>query len=132
MQKRLLISSTAPNLMLDNKVLENSLISVTQNYATIADFENFLSLKKDKKFPVNMREDAYELWINKNLIGYCIFNFTFENATEYGGDLEFDDPELYKPFCKENAKTLFLDSNLELVYIVEKYQGMGLGSFFLV
>ena len=71
-----------------------------------------------------MREDAYELWINKILlvIVYLILRLKIQLNT--AKDIDFDEPESYEQFNK-NAKTLFLDSNLELVYIVEKNQGMG-------
>jgi GNAT superfamily N-acetyltransferase len=127
--KRLIKSSTAANLTIGTDSLGDSIISVTQNYASISDFEHFLELKEHNIIPVNMKENAYELWINKELVGYCIFYFEIETLDEHIKLLEFDDDE-YDSFEKDNKKTLFLETNLDIVYIVEKYQGIGLGVFF--
>jgi GNAT superfamily N-acetyltransferase len=130
MNKRLIKSSTAANLNIDTEFLGDSIITITQNYASISDFEHFLELKEHNVIPVNMEDDAYELWVNKELVGYCIFDSEIETLDTHIKSLDFDDDDEYNSFIKDNKKTLFLDSNLKIVYIVEKYQGIGLGVFF--
>lgn len=123
MAKRILKTTTAKDLFLEME----GILCVTQNHATKKDFETFLKNKNDN-YNVDREKDGYELWLNKELIGYCDFSISKETPLQYGS--EFCSDEELEEFIDENKHTLFVSTNLEIVYLLEKYRGMGIGDFF--
>jgi GNAT superfamily N-acetyltransferase len=130
MAKKTLASSSLYNENLNLKDMDNGILLVTKNHSTLKDFKKFEKAKSSDSggFNVYRSKDAYELWCNKELIGYCDFSIQVETPEEYAKEVYVE--EDFDEFVEENKNTLFVSTNLEIVYLLEKYQGKGVGSYF--
>jgi len=115
----------------ENMELDSFLLSVTRGMATSEQkhicYQKFMEELTDDEIGLNHKyfesENNFELWCDNELIGLCQNEVSVQDWKMRGEECEFE-------LLEKDKETLFLFCNLEAVFILQKFRGKGLGSYF--